>query len=386
MSCNVVDDPPVASTTNTLTNPDPQLRLDELTSQATIQYSKKKYDEAAELYAHATELQARINGEMSPRNADLLYAYGRCLYQVAVKKSDVLGSKVASEKKEDIASSKKPASQPARNEESLSSGPHVSLSSATGTTTLESSSSDTRMDSKPYFHFTGDENFDTSDEEEGDVDADAGEEEEDDDEETDEDDFAIAYEVLDLARILLMQNIEDGKGGHTNSQGPDSPLLRQSRERLADTYDLQAEISLEGERFEDAVLDLRSALQWKTQLFPFESNFLAEAHYKLSLALEFSSVTQPRDSKGELEDGKPVAVNEQKRADAIKEMQLAIASCKARISAEETKHRSTVGSHNGVGSKDDNRAIEDVEDMVREMEQRVNPIMTQLDTCQADEV
>ena len=49
----------------------------------------------------ATELQAKLNGEMSAQNADLLYAYGRCLYHCAVKNSDVLGSKVAGEKQED---------------------------------------------------------------------------------------------------------------------------------------------------------------------------------------------------------------------------------------------------------------------------------------------
>ena len=38
---------------------------------------------------------------MSSRNAELLYSYGRCLYHVAVKNSDVLGSKVAGEKRED---------------------------------------------------------------------------------------------------------------------------------------------------------------------------------------------------------------------------------------------------------------------------------------------
>ena len=74
--------------------------LDDLKAQATLKYSVKDYDVAAELYSQATELQAELNGEMSAQNADLLYAYGRCLYHFAVKNSDVLGSKVAGEKQE----------------------------------------------------------------------------------------------------------------------------------------------------------------------------------------------------------------------------------------------------------------------------------------------
>ena len=76
-------------------------QLDDLKAQAQLKYSVKDYNAAAELYSQATELQAELNGEMSSRNAELLYNYGKCLYQVAVKKSDVLGSKVAGEKRED---------------------------------------------------------------------------------------------------------------------------------------------------------------------------------------------------------------------------------------------------------------------------------------------
>ena len=76
-------------------------QLDDLNAQATLKYSVKDYDAAAELYSEATELQAELNGEMSPLNAELLYKYGRCLYHVAVKNSDVLGLKVTGGKRED---------------------------------------------------------------------------------------------------------------------------------------------------------------------------------------------------------------------------------------------------------------------------------------------
>ncbi len=74
-----------------------QSELEDLIAQATLKYSVKDYDAAAELYSRATELQAELHGEMAAGNADLLYAYGRCLFHAAVRSSDVLGSKVAGE-------------------------------------------------------------------------------------------------------------------------------------------------------------------------------------------------------------------------------------------------------------------------------------------------
>lgn len=82
-------------------------QLDDLRARATLKFSIKDYNAAAELYSEATELQAEINGEMSPLNAELLYQYGKCLYNVAVKESDVLGSKVAGSKREAGASRSK---------------------------------------------------------------------------------------------------------------------------------------------------------------------------------------------------------------------------------------------------------------------------------------
>ncbi|KAK5016962.1 hypothetical protein LTR60_002150, partial [Cryomyces antarcticus] len=91
---------------------DSHKRLANMVASATQQYSLKNYDAAADFYSEATELQAIVNGEMSPENADLLYAYGRCLYHVAVSKSDVLGGKVAGEKGADKPKKRK-AKEPA---------------------------------------------------------------------------------------------------------------------------------------------------------------------------------------------------------------------------------------------------------------------------------
>ena len=357
----------------TSSEPRPESRLTDLTAQATAKYAVKDYAAAAELYSRATELQAEINGEMSPRNADLLYAYGRCLYHVAVSNSDVLGTKVAGEKS---APQKKKSKQ---NDEILETNGEQKLAEEIVASAVEEKDSvkpeDTTTESKPYFQFTGDENYTDSDEEQEEAGGDEGQAEA----EADDDDFSNAFEVLDLARLLLQRRLEDvalvgtgTEGGGGEEGGTDSETVRQLKERLADTYDLQAEISLEGEQFPNAVVDLKAALELKEELFPPESSLLAEAHYKLALALEFSSVTQQKDANGEVDATKGGVVDEAMREEAAKEMEAAIASCRARIEKEE-KALANNSSVQGDKTKMNvtRESIDDVKEMVRDMEQRV---------------
>lgn len=348
-------------------------RLNNLIAQATHHYSKKEYDTAVDLYADATELQAELHGEMSLSNADLLYAYGRCLYHVAVKNSDVLGSKVAGEKPEanlrHVASSKDLVKVDQTDQGSKQKVEETISEAVVG----EERPIDARdvaddTSTNPYFQFTGDENFDSSDDgaesgddqqkTEGDVAADP------------EDDFADAYEVLDMARILLGKQIEDREAfsGKEVARG-ESAEIRRIEERLADTYDLQAEISLEGEKFSNAAVDLKSALGIKERLFPLESSIIAEAHYKLSLALEFQSVTQQKSDEADAEKLQTATVDYDMREEAAVEMEAAIASCKTRIEREDARLLKTSSSNDFAQA--DEQSIDEVREMVSEMEQRV---------------
>ena len=359
-------------------NGDVPSQLKDLIAQATLKYSIKDYNAAAELYSHATELQAEENGEMSPDNADLLYAYGRCLYHLAVRNSDVLGSKVAGEKPPE--KSKKSSSKKANIEkvEEQVENTQRRIDEEIVTKVVEEkdgpigAEAGTDKANKPYFQFTGDENWDTSEDE----DEDAEENGEGAEEIDEEDDFVVAYEVLDMARVLLLKKIEqveDAAGKGKAKEEPPSQEVWQLKERLADTYDLQAEISLEGEKFPVAVDDLKSALELKKELFPQDSSLIAEAHYKLSLALEFSSVQQPRNEKGEVIAGKEAIVDEAMREDAVREMKAAIASCRIRIQKEEANLQDG-DTADGVSkkSKVTKEEIEDVKEMVKDMEQRVH--------------
>lgn len=354
-------------------------RLEDLTAQATLKYSVKDYSAAAELYSQATELQAELNGEMSPQNADLLYHYGRCLYHVAVSHSDVLGPKVAGEKqREDRSKTSKSQKQHGGGSgNGLVDGKERTAEEVVTKIVEEKDGAqevkeNRTVDDKPYFQFTGDENWDDSDEEGDEAEGD----EENADEEGEDDDFVTAYEVLDLARVLLVKRIEELQGTEGKGKATaDSEDMNQLKERLADTYDLQAEISLEGERFPTAVVDLQAALGLKKELFPQDSSLIAEGHYKLSLALEFSSVTQQNGEEGQGEGGKASHVDEAMREDAAREMEAAIASCKLRIRKEEAHLAADSLSSMEPGKhKVSRESIDDVKEMVKDMEQRVSDV------------
>ena len=105
------------------------------------------------------------------------------------------------------------------------------------------------------------------------------EEEEEGDEEGEdaepEDDFNAAWEVLDLARALFEKQ-QDAEG--------DAVALK-----LADTFLALGDVSLETEKFEQAIADYGQALALKVDLLPQSSRQIAEAHYKLSIVLDLTS-------------------------------------------------------------------------------------------------
>lgn len=75
-----------------------KVSLAEYCAKGTAEYAQKRYDDAVDHYAQAAELQAEINGEMSPENAEILFLYGRALFKVAQQQSDVLGGRAGGEK------------------------------------------------------------------------------------------------------------------------------------------------------------------------------------------------------------------------------------------------------------------------------------------------
>lgn len=324
------------------------------------QYALKKYDAAAELYSEATEMQSELRGEMDPENADLLYVYGRCLYHVAISKSDVLGGKVASEKPKNDKKRKHEGDEPTTSKKRDLKPERIVQDGPTETA------------AKSFFQITGDDegwtsNSDEEDDEDAAEDADAAAEEED-------DDFATAYEILDVARILLSRKLEamiDENPGRSKANDQSPNVIRSVKERLADTHDLQAEISLENERFIAAIADARSSLTIKEEIYPKESKFIAEAHFKVSLALEFASVTTTKEDappQFAAESEPEAQVDENMRKEAAIHMEKAIESCKLRLD-KETRILSTL---DGNAARIQSKELEEVKEIVTDMEQRVS--------------
>ncbi|PMD57032.1 uncharacterized protein K444DRAFT_665483 [Hyaloscypha bicolor E] len=340
-----------------------KVSLADLCAKGTAQYAHKNYEEASDLYARASELQAELNGEMSPDNAEILFLYGRSLFKVGQSKSDVLGGKAGAEKKPNGAAKAKKAApkQELKSESEKIAEEGVAI-------IAEQNDSGAKPEEgvdakKPLFQFTGDENFEDSD--------DDAEEEEGEGEAEEDDDLAAAFEVLDLARVLFTKKLEGpeedtGKGKDIG----DSLMTKHIKERLADTHDLLAEISLENERFPGAVVDFRAALAHKQELYPEESEIIAEAHFKLSLALEFASITRTKDEGEEAADVTEAEthVDQGMRDEAVKELEAAINSTKLKLQSKEVELAST-------SSPDDNEVtraqIAEVKEIVTEMEGRL---------------
>lgn len=121
-------------------------------------------------------------------------------------------------------------------------------------------------------------------------------------------------------------------------------------------------------RFPNAVSDFRASLAYKQELYPKESEIIAEAHFKLSLALEFASITTTKEDGEEEEEKKETHVDEAMREEAAKELEAAISSTKMKLHFKEAE----LAESSGV---DDNDVavsqIAEVKEIVADMEQRV---------------
>ncbi|KAI0473247.1 histone H1-binding protein [Xylariaceae sp. FL0804] len=347
--------------------------LADLTAKATALYQSKKYDEAAEVFSQATEMQAELNGEMAPENADVLFLYGRCLFRVGQSKSDVLGGKAPAEKKPKKASQPKAKAAPTASSavnESEADKTDAEKVAEEGVAAIAKNASGSGIKDedteakKPLFQFTGDENFEDSDEDEAEEGAEDGAEEEEDD------DLAVAFEILELSRLLFEKRLEQINAENLEEKGAEkieenSKLVRHVKERLADTHDLLAEISLENEKFPEAIKDGRATLKYKTELYSEESEMVAEAHFKLSLALEFASVTTTSEDAG---DASAKTVDENLRTEAAEELEKAIASTQLKLKNKEVD---LAMMHAPEDNDESRKQIAEVKELIAEMEQRL---------------
>jgi HAT1-interacting factor 1 len=144
-----------------------KVSLADLCAQGTAKYARKQYEEATDLYARASELQAELNGEMSPENAEVLFLYGRSLFKVGQSKSDVLGGRASGEQKKTNGSSKSKkaeAQKPKTESENITEAGVAIIAGQNGSAAPAEGDG-----KKPLFQFTGDENFEDDSDDEDEV-------------------------------------------------------------------------------------------------------------------------------------------------------------------------------------------------------------------------
>jgi HAT1-interacting factor 1 len=111
----------------------------------------------------------------------------------------------------------------------------------------------------------------------------------------------------------------------------------------------------------------------KQHLYPEESEIIAEAHFKLSLALEFASIRGTKEEGGGSQStgDAEAQVDEGMRDEAVKELEAALNSTKLKLQNKEVELASS-------SSPDDNEVtraqIADVKEIVADMEGRVSHV------------
>ncbi|KAI0349537.1 hypothetical protein OH77DRAFT_1414852, partial [Trametes cingulata] len=224
----------------------PAMSLEDTIEHAKRAFALKKYEQSVEHYASALEIATKKFGEKALETADLYFAYGKALLENAIAQSSVLGKQEPDDALEDDGAY------------AAKSGAFLSFS---GDADDEQPGEDVAVDLFAEARKAADE-------------ADAAEEEQEEDDGEPEDDFNAAWEVLDLARAIYEKQQDES----------DEVKLK-----LADTFIALGDVSLETEKFEQAITDYTAGLGLKTELLPLSSRQIAEAHYKLSIVLDLTS-------------------------------------------------------------------------------------------------
>ncbi|EGW35030.1 uncharacterized protein SPAPADRAFT_58161 [Spathaspora passalidarum NRRL Y-27907] len=253
--------------------------VSKLIAEGSRAYSAKDFDSAVAKYGEACETYAEEHGD----DPDLLFLYGKAVFQSAISKSEVFGG-----------------APPARTNDDNENG----------------EGEQDEEDDQFQFYDAEPVEAEVTDEQEEEGPQLAEEDEEDEDEEDgkgkpekqeeEESDFEIAWEILDLTRTLLEDKLSTLDKGDLSPPYLESDRSETTNEyiitvkKLADCYDILGDISLETENFQQSATDFQECLDLKLKLYnPENSGFLSEAYYKVALALEFCSDPQSRQKAAE---------------------------------------------------------------------------------------
>lgn len=213
----------------------------ELVTQGICAYHIQDYPSAVQALSLASELLAAEHGDKHDSLGDVYYFYGKALLELSREEAEPLGDAVTKTIEDDSDSDEADTEEP-----------------ASAAATVEEKPEEAKADKGEAV-------------ENGEAGPSSGQKkiEGDSTEDGDEDpsDLQVAWEVLELAKIIFENRGESG------------------RRSLADTLVVLGEVSLESENFEAAIADIKRGLEILLELKEPNKRLLAETHYKLGIAL-----------------------------------------------------------------------------------------------------
>jgi len=110
-------------------------------------------------------------------------------------------------------------------------------------------------------------------------------------EEEDPSNLQLAWEMLELAKTILVKQAESIKivNAEDNKDAEEKAKLKEDVEnRVSDTFQTLGELSIENENYPQAIEDLETCLQRRQQMMPEDTRCIAETHYQLGVAQGFN--------------------------------------------------------------------------------------------------
>lgn len=272
---------------------DPQNKNpNELVTQGIRAFHIQNYPTAVQALSLASELLAAEHGDKHDSLGDVYLYYGKALLELSREEAEPLGDAVTKKLEDDSDSEEAEVPEEEKEEDKPEEAKTVN-------------GEESKQNGEP-----GPSSGEKKPEDES-------------TEETEEEpsDLQVAWEVLELAKIIYENQGESG------------------RDKLAETLVVLGEVSLESENFESAVSDIKRGLEIMLGLPGKSERILAETHYKLGIALSTNSQMEEAieqfKSSLELLQGRIKALEEEdkeKHATEITQMKELIPEIEEKIS------------------------------------------------------
>lgn len=230
--------------------------------------------------ALACELLGKYYGETAFECGEAYYFYGKALLELVRLETEVLDNI-------DGADNESVDDGGAENSKSESNGENKEQGEANKT--VENEASEGEKDE------AGDEGHDEKDEANEGVEYEAKEGAEDQAKEVDKDEdvsnIQLAWEMLELARNILVKQAESIKvvnAADDQDAEEKTKLKNEVENRLSDTFQTLGELSIENENYPQAIEDLEACLKRRQEMMEKDSRCIAETHYQLGVAQGFN--------------------------------------------------------------------------------------------------